>query len=338
VDRQTLLVRRSVAAAAVLLVIVLLVLGVRGCLDARAKRANKDYVRDVDALVQESNQQGDAFFKLLQGRGGRNRTVDLTNQVNGLRVQSAQLVDRARDTDAPDQMKTGQRYLLETLELRRDGLRAAADALPTALGDQERRQGTSDVAAQMQFFLASDVIYSARVRPSIAKALADEDLQGEVSVPKSEFVPDIQWLDPGYVSDRVGSLRTGRAGGGTATPGLHGTGLASVTLGGQTLTPGSSATLKLSGNLQFSVQAQNQGENTETDVTVNVTVGRGKDAIQRDDRISTIAAGETKTVMIPLDEQPPTGQTVPIIVEVQPVPGEKKTDNNKQQYSAIFTR
>jgi CARDB len=337
VDRQTLLVRRSVAAAGVLLVIVLLVLGVRGCLDARAKRASKDYVRDVDALVQESNQQGDAFFKLLQGRGGRNRTVDLTNQVNGLRVQSAQLVDRARGTDSPDQMKTAQRYLLETLELRRDGLRAAADALPTALGDQERRQGTSNVAAQMQFFLASDVIYSARVRPTIAKALADEDLQGEVGVPKSAFVPDIQWLDPGYVSDRVGSLRTGRAGG-TATPGLHGTGLASVTLGGQTLTSGSSATLKLSGNLQFSVQVQNQGENTETDVTVNVAVGRGKDAIQRDDRISTIAAGETKTVTIPLDQQPPTGQNVPITVEVQPVSGEKKTDNNKQQYSAIFTR
>ena len=191
--------RRTVAAAAVLLVIVLLVLGVRGCLDARAKRANKDYVRDVSALVQESNQQGDALFKLLQGQGGRNRTVDITNQVNGYRVQSAQLVDRARDTDVPDQMKTAHRYLLETLELRRDGLRTLADALPTALGDQERRQGTSDVAAQMQFFLASDVIYSARVRPSIQKSLADEDLQGEVSVPKSAFVPDIQWLDPGYV-------------------------------------------------------------------------------------------------------------------------------------------
>ena len=303
-DRQTLLVRRSVAAAGVLLVIVLLVLGVRGCLDARAKRANK---------------QGDALFKLLQGQGGRNRTVDITNQVNGYRVQSAQLVDRARDTDVPDQMKTAHRYLLEALELRRDGLRTLADALPTALGDQERRQGTSDVAAQMQFFLASDVIYSARVRPSVQKALADEDLQGEVSVPKSEFVPDIQWLDPGYVSDQVSSLRTGRAGG-KASPGLHGTGLASVTLGGQTLTPASSATI------------------TETDVTVNVIVGRGKDAIKRDERISTIAAGETKTATIPLDEQPPTGQNVPITVEVQPVPGEKKTDNNKNEYSAIFTR
>ena len=83
---------------------------------------------------------------------------------------------------------------------------------------------------------------------------------------------------------------------------------------------------------------QNQGENTETDVTVNVTVGRGKDAIKRDERISTIAAGETKTVTIPLDEQPPTGQNLPITVEAQPVPGEKKTDNNKNEYSAIFTR
>jgi hypothetical protein len=43
-------------------------------------------------------------------------------------------------------------------------------------------------------------------------------------------------------------------------------------------------------------------------------------------------------VSIPVKKTPPTGQAVPITVEVQPVPGEKKTDNNKQTFSAIFTR
>ena len=53
--------------------------------------------------------------------------------------------------------------------------------------------------------------------------------------------------------------------------------------------------------------------------------------------IDTIAPGELKTVTIPLDEQPPTGQNVPIAVDVKPVPGEQKTDNNKQEFSVIFT-
>ena len=98
------------------------------------------------------------------------------------------------------------------------------------------------------------------------------------------------------------------------------------------------ASVQLSEDLAFDVQVQNQGENTETDVTVTVTVGDGNDAIELDEPIDTIAAGEIKPVTIPLAEQPPTGQSVPITVEVQPVPGEEKTDNNVQEFSVIFTR
>jgi uncharacterized membrane protein len=95
--------------------------------------------------------------------------------------------------------------------------------------------------------------------------------------------------------------------------------------------------VQLSGDLAFEIQVQNQGENTETDVNVKVTVGSGSDAIEREEPIDTIAAGEIQTVTIPLGEQPPTGQNVPISVEVEPVPGEQKTDNNKQEFTVIFT-
>ncbi len=81
----------------------------------------------------------------------------------------------------------------------------------------------------------------------------------------------------------------------------------------------------------------NQGENTETDVQVNATVGRGGDAIKLNKTLDTIAAGETKEVEIPLADAPPTGQNVPIVVEIEGVPGEKKLDNNRGTFSAIFT-
>jgi hypothetical protein len=334
VDRQTLMVRRTAAAGGGLLVLILLVLGVRGCLDARQERAFKDYVQDVSAVIQESDQQGKALFELLSAPGGRDEAVDVENGLNGFRVQSAQLVDRARDTDHPDELSTAQRYLLETLEFRRDGLAEIADALPTALGDQDRRQGTEQVTLQMQSFLSSDVIYSQRFVPSLAAELRKEDVSERV--PRSQFLPDIDWLDPGFVSDRVSRIRTG--GGGQAAPGLHGNGLGTVSLGGQALTPGGSATIKVSRNLEFQVQVTNQGESTETDVTVRVTAGRGGDAVEAEAQLDTIGAGETKTVAVPLRDEPPTGQNVPITVEVEAVPGEEKTDNNKQTYSAIFTR
>jgi hypothetical protein len=160
-------------------------------------------------------------------------------------------------------------------------------------------------------------------------------LVDEVRIPRSQFVPDIQWLQPDFVARRVAGIRTGR--GGKATPGLHGEGLGTVSVGGQSLNPGAAATIALSGQLRFQVQVTNQGQNTETDVPVRVTVGKGADAIKLEKRLDTIAAGETKSVAIPVTEKPPTGQNLPIVVEVDPVPGEKKIDNNKQTSSAIFT-
>jgi hypothetical protein len=329
--------RRTIALVAGALVLILLIFGIRGCLNSRKERAIEDYADSSAALVRESNQQSSTLFRLLQGSGGPDQVVDAQKTVNGLKVTSANIVDRARDLDVPDQTSEAQRYLLETLEFRRDGLARVADALPDALGDESRRQGSDGVARQMQVFLASDVIYAGRFRPSLTRVLEDEDISG-VSVPESAFIPDIKWLQPTEVADAISGVRTGQASNDAETGGLHGNGLVGVSLGGAALTPGGSATVQLSGDVAFEVQVANQGDSTETDVPVKVRVGEGADAIDLDGTIDTIAAGETKSVSIPLEEQPPTGQNVAVRVEVEPVPGEEKTDNNSQTFSVIFTR
>jgi hypothetical protein len=337
VDRQTLMVRRTVAAGVGVLLLVLIILGIRGCLNARKRQSFKDYVGEVSGLIQESNQQGSSLFKLLSAPGGRDQAVTLQNDLNGFRLQSAQLVDRAKSVSHPGQVSDSQSSLVETLKFRRDGLAAISDALPTALSDRDRRAGTNRIAADMQTLLTSDVIYSQRFVPSLRRALKDEGLLDQVSPPHSRFFPDISWLDPGTVSDRLSEIRTGR-GGRPAKPGSHGTGLGSVNLGGQTLAQGGSTSLTLASGLSFQVQVTNQGNNDETDIPVRVTIGRGPGAIDLDGRIATIAAGETKTINIPLKGTPPAGQPVPITVNVETVPGEKMVDNNKGTFSAIFTR
>ena len=336
-DRQTLMARRGIAAGAGLLVLILLIFGVKGCLNARKEQAFKDYVKDVDSLVRESGQGRVQLFGLLQGRGGRNQAVTIENTLNALRVQSAQLVDRANGLDPPGELSGAQRNLVESLELRRDGLAKVADALPTALGDQDRRRGTIEVIRQMQVFLASDVIYATRFVPMLDDQLRKENLRGQVRIPGSQFLPTVQWIDPTFVTDRVDAIRSGR-GGGPASPGLHGTGLGTVSLGSQALSPGGTATVTASADLALQVQVINQGENDESGVTVKVTLGRGGSAQTLEGRIDSITRGQTKSVSIPVKKTPPTGQAVPITVDVQPVPGEKKTDNNKQTFSAIFTR
>jgi hypothetical protein len=329
--------RRTVAAGIGLLVLILLVVGVRGCLGARNKNAVESYVADSSSLITESNQESTQLFDLLNGRAQVDDVVTVQNALNGLRVSSAQLVDRAEALDTPDDVKSAQSYLLEVLRFRRDGLASIATNLRAALGDQGRRQGTDNVALAMRNFLTSDVIFQTRYIPRLKTAVDKVDLS--VQLPRSTFLRDTRWLEPSFVSDKVDAIRAGGAGGsGEAAPGLHGNGLAGVSLGGVPLTPGGSSTVTLSNDTGFDVQVANQGENTETDVNVKVKVGSGSDAIDLQKPLDEIAAGETKTVTIPLGEQPPTGQSVPVEVEVEAVPGEQKTDNNKASYSVIFTR
>jgi len=125
-----------------------------------------------------------------------------------------------------------------------------------------------------------------------------------------------------------------------ATPGLHGTGLVAVTVqpSGKALSTGGTTDIAAQKGLSFDVQVQNQGQNDEKNVTVQVRIsGTGK-PINVDQQIDSVAQGATETASVPLPSLPATGRPVTITVTVKAVPGEKKTDNNKQTYSAIFTK
>ena len=328
--------RRTIAAGAAILVFILLVVGFRGCLNARKERNMQDYVRNTNELVDLSKAESRRLFAILQAPSDQNQDVDRQNQANTLKIDSATLADRARNLDVPDQFSKAQDYFVESLELRRDALAVIADQLPGALAQEERRQSTARIAEMMQIFNASDVLMKYRYRPEMARKLKDEDVSATLpSISALTFLPDIQWTQPDFVAEQISGIRGSS---GTATPGLHGDGLGTVSLGGVALTPGGSTTVQLTRDIAFDIQVVNQGSSTETDVGVNVTVGSGADAIKLEETIPEIAAGEQKTVSIPLTSQPPTGQNVPITVSVKPVPGEQVTDNNKADFTAIFTR
>jgi hypothetical protein len=336
-DRQTLLIRRVGAGVVALVLIILLFVVIKSCRDSAREDAFRNYVRDVGALVQESDQASAQLFQLLT-RPGRRTPLQLQSEVNSFQSDAAQLVDRARDTDHPGEADDAHRYLVEAFEFRRDGMGRIARELPTALGDQGREEATSRITVTMRSFLASDVIYDSRFTPKLARAI-DEEKLGDLEVPRSRFLPDLQWLRPTVVAERIEAIRGG-GGAGPAKPGLHGTALVSVTAkpGGKVLNSAGATDITVSPRLSFDVAFSNGGEHEERDVTVVVTItGAGK-PIVREQRLSSIKPGEQKTVSIPLAAQPPTGRPVTIKVEVKPVPGEKKVDNNSQRFPAIFTR
>jgi hypothetical protein len=174
--------------------------------------------------------------------------------------------------------------------------------------------------------------------PEFQKQFRSQGLS-DVQPPKSAFLPDIAWLDPTTVADRISRIRGGGSASGPVAPGLHGTSLDSVVVkpGGQTLSTAQAVAIPTSANTSFDVQVTNSGQNDETNVTVRLTITGAGTPITVEQRVATFPKGTTQTVNVPLAQTPPTGQPVKITVRVLPVPGEKNVANNQGIFPAIFT-
>jgi hypothetical protein len=336
--------RRQLFAIGIgILVLILLFVGIKGCASIRKENAYKDYVREVSADVQQSQQESDAVFGLLRkGQAGGQSPVDLQNNINGFRAEAVKLAERAKSRSVPGGLGAANRYLVDTLELRADGLGSIARLLPTALGDQGAGAAIKQIAAQDRLFDASDVLFTQRYLPQLFTQIKDQGLADNISVPDPlrrprGFLPSIDWLRPNSVaSNLTGTASTTNT---AATPGLHGTGLVAVTAqpSGTALSTSGTTDIRAQKGLSFDVQVQNQGQNDEKNVTVQLRVSGAGKPITVDQSIASIAQGATATASVPLPSLPPTGRPVTINVNVKAVAGEKNLTNNKQTYQAIFT-
>ena len=80
---------------------------------------------------------------------------------------------------------------------------------------------------------------------------------------------------------------------------------------------------------------ENTGTNAETNVKVDVTVTAGGKQLQASHAINKTEPGRKVNVEIPVNGVP-LGVASKIEVNVEPVPGETNTENNKSTYLAIF--
>ncbi len=340
VSRQQIRTRQLTFIGAAVVVLILLVLAVRGCLDARKERAFKNYVSDLSALATESGQLSDGFFKALNDPSG---DISLENQVNGDRGTAQGLADRAADLDHPDEVAQAQEEVALAYDLRADAIATIADQLPTALGDTGSKKATREIAEQMKIFLASDALYN-RARGQIDATLGEEEIVVDDGVPSSEFLPSGN-KQPDYLqlstiqSLLAGAGAGGGGGGGGAGPDcdpgddlVHGLGLVSTTAqpGGVALQPGAANTVGADG-LGFEIAVMNQGEAAESDVKVTLSGD-----FSGNQTIASIEAGATETVTIPPKPAPSAGSSGTLTVTVATVCGEQVADNNEATYDLTF--
>ena len=342
-DSDTVRNRRIAAVLFAVVVLILLFVLVDGCLDRRAENALKDYNRDAADVVRKSDEEvGAEFFGLLGGGGGD--PIELERRISDLRSAADRHVEDAEGFSVPGDMEPAHRNLLLVLDMRQAALEKIASEVGAATAQEqsdESAEAVDQIAAQMQQFLASDVVYDARVLPLIQEALDEKEIGGEgAETQDSQFLPSLDWLDANFVADRLGAEGGGNTRDtGEIAPGLHGHGLVSVTAGDVTLQPGQTANrIPAGSNVAFTVTFANQGDNDESDVNVAVRIEGDGQRLSARKRVDQTKAGTNAEVTIPLTEAPPISAPVTIEVEVGKVPGEEKTDNNTQRYTAIFTR
>jgi hypothetical protein len=339
-DRQTVLIRQLVLFGGFILVLALLIFIIDGCRDSARENSLKDYNRDVATLVRDSDSQvGKPFFDLLRNPS----QGDVSTLIAGYRGQAEQQYQQARRIDTPGDMTAAQRSFLIAMEMRRDGLQSIADRIRTALSSDAEAadQAIQEIAGAMRLFMSSDTIYAARVYPLIEDTLRDADV-GAQQLQESQFLPGRQWLDPAVVADALGQQLSSGGGGGTdgrePAPGLHGTGIDSVQVGEQTLEPDAANRIAYGADTEFTVNFTNQGEHDEVDVVVVLRIEGGPEPLRVQRSVASVPAGTAAAATLGLDREPPLDTPVTITVQVKPVPGEEKRDNNTSEYDAAFFR
>jgi CARDB len=323
-ERQQIMLRRGLALGGALILLILIVLGIKGCLDARAESELSDYARNVSEIVESTEQTSKDFFGKLESPGNASVT-EFVNEVNADRSAMDSLRGRVESLGAPGDMGGPQKNLELTYELRANAMDEIAEKMPTALGDAGAEKAMGAIAKQMQKLLASDVVYEQVVRPEIDSVLASNGIS-DSDVPKSSFLPDEKWLEESTVSDALGAIS---GGGSSNVSGVHGLGLIGVSVNGTELVEGGAATVTGEEGVEVEVTVQNQGESTENGVTVAVTV----EGNTLTGEIEELAAGEEGTATIPLTPAP-KGE-VTLEVEAEPVAGEQVTENNEATYTLL---
>jgi len=337
-NRQQARVRQVVFLLGAIVMLILIVIAIRGCLNARKDRAFENYVSDLSSITATDTQISGQLFDILNGEGGDQAAEDigLQNEIQSAAGSSQELLDRAQDLDPPDEIDSAQQQVVLAFELRHDALEGIAAQLGKTGGDN-KGDAEKAIYTQIKVLSASDILY-ARAKDQIEQALDEQGIVIDEGVPNSQFLPDEpNYLDPAVTADAISGA--GVSSGSTSDADcqddgqLHGLGLVE---GGSTLQPSGTA-LIAGGSVTASpdddsidVQVQNQGDADESGIEVTVS----GDGIDGKDTIDSIAPGATETASVPIKAT--AGQTVEITVTAATVPCEQVETNNTATYSVTF--
>ena len=228
----------------------------------------------------------------------------------------------------------------KSLKYRVRGLAGLAAAFERTQGWKDAAAAGALLASQAERLVSSDVVWDDLFKaPSIVVLKEDPKLSG-IEVPDSNFV---QTPDLGSTRTMVPiweRINGSAASGSGATPGgLHGTNIEQVRAlpGGPTLSQTTDNIIEAGTDLQFGVTVANGGDSQEVKIEVTLTIQQSPTPIVKKRTIDIIDPDETKTVVFDDFTSVDFSERRIMRIDVDPVPGEAKTDNNSAEYPVIFS-
>ena len=316
-----------------ILIVLLLVLWVNGCREDKRNDTYKNYVGNVADYGTQSQRIGRQLSTLLTTRG--TKEADVESELSGLAQRQDQLAAQARSLDPPGHLRDQNEHVIDALELRTSGLNGMAAAFQRTASSKNANLASNILVRQMQRFVASDVIWADLYQAPTKDVLSQLGITG-VEVPDSNFIknPDIvSTASMKAVWQRIHGAATGGAG--SCSP--RGTGIVSTKVlpAGNELSTTQLNTIQTQTDLAFGVTIENSGCAQEVDLRVRLTIQQANPITKRA-TIDLINPGDQKTVTFRDIGLPSLDQKTTLTVEVEPVPGETKKDNNTATYSVQF--
>lgn len=317
-----------VAVIAVVVIVVIIALVVHGCDVSATQTALQTYTNDVSSLIAQSDGTSGRLFTVLKGAGASGSPTNVQDQINQILGSANKLVSQAKSLSVPDQVRSGNGFVVQTLQMRADGIAGIAANIQPALSGSNQDAITA-LAGEMARFYASDVVYKDYAAPAIARAVNGAGVHF-AGLNSGQFLPDVQWVLPNYIS---GQLHVSGSTSGKAAPGKHDLALNSVSVNGTTMQPNIDNSVPVAPAPTFTLHFTNQGGDNESSVVCKVTV-TGPD-ISGQTTVPLVVAGQQSTCNVTLSSSPsPSIQTV--VATVEKVAGEKDVTNNTLQFPVQF--
>jgi hypothetical protein len=324
-----------------ILIIVLMVFWIKSCQASSKSSTYKSYMSKISEVASSSQQVGRQLSDTLLQPGLK--AAQLQSKIAALARQEQLDVDRAQAITPPGPLLSEHQAVIQAVQFRVSGLTGLADAIGAIATTKSTTTAAGRLASQLQRTLASDIIWLDSFKAPSEAELTRQGVTGTTAsggplVPDSKFLQNPALATVAATTTIVERLK-GPSGGGTQNCPC-GTELVSLKMlpSGTDLSTTTRTKVIVTTSLSFQVTVKNSGNVNVISVPVKLTVEQSKGGnIVKTAKIGFLNPGDQTTVNFGNFPQFNFSSPATIKIEVSPVAGETKTDNNSADYPVIFS-